>query len=360
MPIASDRFYWLTAFLAARGLQRLTTRLVAASIICLAAMPPLLLVSPYGAHGRVSVLTVLAVAAAAFGIACLWLRKQWPKRWQSQTCVIAGALCISAAASTAQLPALGLIGCGGFVVLSAFTACFHSLRLVQLVWLIALVTLIPLAVRAAADDVALAVATAALCILTNIFVVFICWLLLGMIDHEHHEDIEPLTGLLTRAAFNDRVSTLIHARERDDDRFLAILAVSLDGFAVLAATSSVADTALARVAISQRLRETVRSNAIVANVGESDYLVADVFTTPDVAPLAERICNCVATAPHRLEASVGAVSTPLRPLYEHADDGVCEELIALASMSMHDARRAGGNQAHYAVCPPLKTLQKDD
>ncbi|KUI29343.1 hypothetical protein AU194_20980 [Mycobacterium sp. GA-2829] len=146
-----------------------------------------------------------------------------------------------------EQPALGLAGCGGFVVLSAFALCFHSTRLLYLVWVIAVAALAVVVWRSAQTDVAMAVASAALFLMTNIFVAFTCHTLLGLIDRtDHYGDIEPVTGLLTRDAFFDRVATLIHARSRVDDRFLVMMAVALDGFSVLAATSTAAETDRAR------------------------------------------------------------------------------------------------------------------
>ncbi|KUI34201.1 hypothetical protein AU194_17780 [Mycobacterium sp. GA-2829] len=257
-----------------------------------------------------------------------------------------------------EQPALGLAGCGGFVVLSAFALCFHSTRLLYLVWVIAVAALAVVVWRSAQTDVAMAVASAALFLLTNIFVAFTCHTLLGLIDRtDHYGDIEPVTGLLTRDAFFDRVATLIHARSRDDDRFLVVMAVALDGFSVLAATSTAAETDRARVAVSQRIREAVRSTAMVAHVGESEFVIADLFATSDSSPLAERIRACIATAPHRLRASIGAVSTPLRRLVDQSPIDACEELMTLAAAAMGDARRAGGSQTVYTVCPRLKVLE---
>jgi hypothetical protein len=55
-------------------------------------------------------------------------------------------------------------------------------------------------------------------------------------------------------------------------------------------------------------------------------------------------------------ASVGAVSTPLRPLTAHAPNDVLDEVIAIATTAMYAARRNGGNQASYVVDPSLTVL----
>lgn len=360
MSLKADRYYWITAYLSARNLQRVTCRVQAAMIAGLGAVPILLLAGPIqhadGAHIAIAV----AVALCCLTMASVWVRGSWPARWQSRACVIGGALCIGVVTATALDPAIGVVGCAGYVVLTAYVSCFHSLRLLILTWAIGLGALAVLAWRLIdGTDPALASASVAVWALTNVFVAFVCRTLIGLIVRdEHHEDLDQSTGLLTRRAFYDRVATLIHARSRDDDRYLVVLAVGLDGYSALAATSSADQMSRARVDISHALGDTVRSTAMLAHGGNADFLIADLFSTADASPLADRLCHCVATLPQRLTASIGAVSTPLRPLAGHSPVDVCDELVSLATMAMYDARRAGGNQTHYDVCPRLSTLDR--
>ena len=62
-----DHYYWLTAFLAARGLQKTTCRLVALVIFGMGAISLTLIWSPTGPHG-LTVNQILAVAVAV----CCW------------------------------------------------------------------------------------------------------------------------------------------------------------------------------------------------------------------------------------------------------------------------------------------------
>ena len=57
-----DHYYWLTAFLAARGLQRTTCRLIALVIFGLGAISITLIWSPTGPHGLRNQILALAVA----------------------------------------------------------------------------------------------------------------------------------------------------------------------------------------------------------------------------------------------------------------------------------------------------------
>jgi GGDEF domain-containing protein len=355
--VKGDRYYWITAYLSARDLKAITCRLQAAMIAGLGGVPIVLLAGPVQTADPIHVAIAAAVAACCIAMASLWLRSSWPARWQSHTCVIVGASCIGVVTATSSDPAIGLVGCAGYTVLSAYATCFHSPRLLYLTWAIGLGALAVLTGRLIDTQPALALASVAVCALTNIFVAFACSILINLIARDDYPgDIDPLTGLLTREAFYDRVATLIHARSRDDDRYLAVLAVGLDGYPVLAATSSADQIRRARVDLAHALNATVRSTAILAHNGDTEFLIADLFATADASPLADRLAHCVATLPYRLTASIGAVTTPLQPLTGPSPVTVCDELVTLASMAMYDARRAGGNQTHYDIRPQLSAL----
>ncbi|HXR42371.1 MAG TPA: GGDEF domain-containing protein, partial [Acidothermaceae bacterium] len=169
-----------------------------------------------------------------------------------------------------------------------------------------------------------------------------------------------LTGLLNREAFFDRVATLIGARSRDDDRYLVVLVINLDSFSLLTGMTGAAGGNRARVAVGQGLRQTVRRNTVVAHFGEAEFLVAEMFTTPEPSALVDRVAGAVKSAPGKLTASIGVVSTPLRPLASLPPDDVTEELLTIASTAMYTARKAGGNQACIVLDPPLTILDERD
>ena len=188
----------------------------------------------------------------------------------------------------------------------------------------------------------------------NVFVAFTSRLVIRLIETEvRYGEIEPLTGLLNREAFFDRVATLIGARSRDDDRYLVVLVINLDSFSLLTGMTGAAGGNRARVAVGQGLRETVRRNTVLAHFGEAEFLVAELFTTPEPSALVDRVAGAVKSAPGKLTASIGVVSTPLRPLASLPPDDVTEELLTIASTAMYTARKAGGNQACIVLDPPL-------
>jgi len=107
--------------------------------------------------------------------------------------------------------------------------------------------------------------------------------------------------------------------------------------------------AAARIAAGQALRENVRRDAIVAHVGEAEFLIADTWTVPDPTPLVERVRGAIAATPTGVTVSQGAVSTPLRPLADRPPHEVLNEIVEMGRRAMQEAALAGGNQARYVL-----------
>jgi GGDEF domain-containing protein len=109
---------------------------------------------------------------------------------------------------------------------------------------------------------------------------FGCRTLLRLINAEVlFGDVEPLTGLLTRDAFAEKVATLMSSRGRGDDRYLVVAVVNLDNFSLLQDMDGVSAANRVRVAVGQLLRETVRGGAVIAHVADAEFFIADVFTS---------------------------------------------------------------------------------
>lgn len=356
-----DHYYWLTALLAGRGLQRVTCGLIATTILGLGLIPLLLLLSDQGPTGTVNRTLAVAVAACCVAMACLWLRRDWPARWLSQSCVLLGSACIATSCLIVAQPAVGLVGAGGFTIVSVFTAMFHDGRYLAAVWTVGAVTLIVLATRLVDVDPVVTVCAILMFVLTNVFVAFVCRNLIRLIDTElHYGELDELTGLLTREAFTDRVATLIAARGRDDDRYLAVVVLSMDGFSLLTAMSGAVGGRQARVAIGHSIGETLRREAILAHVADSEFLIADTFAGTDISVLTDRLHQTVRTAPFRLTASIGVVTTPLAPLVGVPPHGIVDELVTRATSAMYQARSQGGQRTESATLPRLAAVDDAD
>jgi GGDEF domain-containing protein len=350
-----DHYYWLTAFLAARGAQTRTCRVIAATMISLGMLPLVLIASPAGPQGPQARTIALLVTAAPLIVGPFWLRARWPSRRLSTAGVVAGTAATVAGSLIPHDPVVGLLCATAFTSLTVYTAFFHRLRVLVLVWAGGLVTLAVLTVRLSGDP-ALAVVGVAIVVVINLLVGYACRTATRLIDTDVHQgDLEPLTGLLNSDAFAERAATLLASRSRDDDRYFVLVLVAIDGSPARPG-SPPGDQV--RVAVGQTLRENVRQNAVIGHVGAAEFLIADTFTTPDASPLVERLHGAITTTPPGLSASMGVVSTPLRPLTGHPPDEVLDEVVSIATGAMHEARALGGNRARYVLSPRLSVLDE--
>jgi GGDEF domain-containing protein len=360
-----DHYYWLTAFLASRGAQQSTCRVIAVVIFSLGLMPLAVIESGVGSHDPRARILAAVVAVSCSVMALGWLRRRWPTRNESRLFVAVGTICIAVACLiqvNPLYPLAGLFGATAFCVVGAYTALLHTARLLVVSWTVAAATLGILGVRLAAIDLVVAVCGVLLVAVVNIFAVFACRLILRLIDTEVlHQDLEPLTGLLNRAGFYEEFATLVAGRSRKEDRYLVVAVIGLDGLSVCTRASGTSDANRARIAIAQQLRRTARSTAIIGHFSDSEFVFADVFATAEPAPLAERIRDVVTTTSFHRTASIGVVSTPLPPLAQQPPYEVLDEVLALGTTAMDEAREAGGDRIHYVQSfMPLALVVSDN
>jgi diguanylate cyclase (GGDEF)-like protein len=345
-----EHFYWLTSFLAAREAQSSTCRLIALFVAILGGVPLAMLLSPAGPHQPVARGAAVAVAIACAVMAIAWLRQRWPSRTQSGAFVVTLGVAIAVSALSMSDPRAGLVWVAAFAVLGGYIALFHTVKFILVNLALAAATTVELAIRLSHEDLVLAVAALCFVLAANVAVPFASHLLLYALDIDvQTADIDPLTGLLNRDAF-DREAGHVIARSRDDDQRLVIVVIDLDNLRLLCETDGEVACERARVAIAQTLRETTRHNALVAHVGDDEFLIADTFSSTDSFPLVERVRKAIAATPPRVTASIGVVSTPMRGLAACPPQDLLDELITIGTMAMYDARRAGGNQARYSTC----------
>jgi diguanylate cyclase (GGDEF)-like protein len=352
-----DHYCRVTAFLAALGARTAAARTIGVLSLVLGFLQLLLMLTPAGPHGRIGQLLAVGVAVVAVVISWCWLRPAWPTRTVSRLCAVAAAACICAVCLIQTEVLLGLLVSTAFAVLNGIAGLLHSGRMLAVTCTVSAATIVVLAARLAQTDPALAVVGALIVIVANVFAVVISRMVVRMVDETTQVgEIEPLTGLPNRRAFDEQFATLIGARSRNDDRYVAVFVISLDTFAAVTSVRGVVEAKRARVAVGQQLRKTVRREALLAHVGEAEFLVADVFTSADSAPLAVRVRDAIYAAPLRLTASIGVASTPLRPLSEAPPVAVLDELIRIGTEAMEAARRGGGNGIRAVVYPALDVV----
>lgn len=356
-----DHYYTLTAMLAARGAQTLTSRVIAAIIFGLGALTALAVFSsatPQVPGGRV-LWTV--VSALALITSLSWLRHRWPTRRESIFLVLVATVAIVVGCVIPEDPLQGVLGATALTFVIGYTSLFHTMRLTALLMTAGVAMNIYLAARIAAHDIPLGLIALVLTTLLYVFAAFSCRMVVRLTGTDAGPDgVEPLTGLLNRDSFYEQAATLIGSRNRTDDRYFVVAVVNIDSFAAMVSMVGNRGGDRARISASQALRETVRRDAILAHVGEAEFLIADTFTGPDPSPLVERARGAIATTPTGMTVSIGVVSTPLRPLAEHPPHEVLDEIVALATTAMYEARRAGGNQVRFVTDPHLSISDGDE
>jgi GGDEF domain-containing protein len=352
-----DHYYYLTAFLASRDVQALCCRLVAAMIVGLGVISVALVWSPLGPYGITDRAVAVGIAACCAVMGAVWLRPRWPTLTESRATVVVGTACIAVSCLIQSEPVAGLFGATTFGLVSAYTALFHTPRLLALCWTVAAGTLTVLSIRWASLDVAFAVSAALLVALIVVFVTFAGRMTIWLIDADvFHPNLDTLTGLLNHDGFHEKAATLLTSSSRTDDRFFVVAVVNLDSYSLLRSLAGTIGVERARVEVARRLRDTARSNAVLAHPSDSEFLIADLFTEPDPSPLIERVEGTIKAASARLSASIGVVCTPLAPVAKLPAPDVIDEMLAVASNAMYDARRAGGNRATYVRNPALTVL----
>ena len=356
-----DQYYVITSRLTAQGHQKTAMRVVAGCILVLG-LPPLLAAADPAASPIPGGRALLAVTPlVCIALAVPWLRYRWPTRAQSITIAIVGSLLLAGGSVVGVNPMSGLLISVAFPFALGYSALFHGVPLQVFVAALATATIMSLSVRIALTNVPAALAVTIPVVLINV-VVLIASRIIAKVAAAAGErnDVEPLTGLLNRASFDELAAALLGARNRDDDRFLVVTVVSIDSTGAVMSLYGRRGIDRARIAVAAALRDTVWRDAVGGHVDDAEFLVADVFTSPDPTPLAERIRGAVAAAPGGLTASIGVVSTPLGPLADRPPHDVLDEVIRLAVAAMHRARRRGGNRAEYLLDPRLGGVADTD
>ena len=347
---APDQYNAFTARLAAAGYQTTTMRVVGCCILALGLASLLAGVEPRVTPWPGFRLAYIGIAVGCVALAAPWFRYRWPTRRESIAVVMVGTLALAAGCLATIDPMAGLLTAAAFPFVLGFCALFHSSRLLTLVGTVTGLTVAVLFGRIARHEVATAIAVTIPIVLLCVVTTYACRTVATVSVSDGNEaDVDPVTGLLTREAFYERSAALLGARNRGDDRYLVIAAVTIDTLNAITGMHGARGANRATVAAGQALRETVRRGAVTGHLTDTEFLVADTFTTPDPTPLGERLRGAIASTPSGITASIGIVSTALGPLAARPPHEVLDEVIAVAVAGMAQARGRGGNQVHYTL-----------
>ena len=357
-----DHYRWLSAYLAARELQRFTRYMMAVIVISLGAVPLLMWLSTSGPKGPVFGITAAAVSTTFLGMGLLWLTR-WPTHAQSMVFAIAGGAGIAATCLAPSDPEWGLQGCAAFAGLAGYVAFFHSSRLLACTLAMAAATAVVCAFRGSVHmDVALAsskLIVLAVCILAVPFSAQVLVHILGI--DALKSDTDPLTELPNRRGFHRAVRGLTTAALGTAPSRFAIVMVDLDDFKRVNDTAGHAAGDRILVAVGDILRQTCRADSVIARIGGEEFVVAVVGGEQFAVGLADRLRSEIARLPGNVTASIGVASARLAGVPETELLAFAQNLLEAADRAMYKAKRSGGDQvyvvgrsdvANYAVDKP--------
>jgi diguanylate cyclase (GGDEF)-like protein len=342
-----SHYDWLSGYLHARGFGGATRAMLAAISAALALCLVALLASADGPQGTVPVvMTWIAVAGGAAG-AALWTAR-WPTPAQSVGFAVTTNTSIALACLAHPSPMASLTGCIAFATSGGYLAFFHTSRYVFYNFAVATGVALYAAVRMAAQGhVALAGVDLFLVLQVTIALSLAIQVMIRALGNDLVKaDLDPLTNLCNRRAFQLETLGLVMARPAND-MFLLVVVIDLDDFKSINDRHGHLAGDRALVAVADALRSSTCDTAVIARSGGEEFIVADTSHTGDAAPLAQRICQAVADLAVPITASVGTASSSLDGVPARQHQTLVNYLIAAADKAMYCAKRSGGNRFHH-------------
>lgn len=341
---------WFSGYLSARAMDASVRAMMAAIAGSFALCLVALLFSLDGPRGTIPVAMMWsAVAGGLLGVA-LWTTR-WPTYAQSVGFVVVTNVSIALACLSDPDPRASLIGCIAFATSGAYAAFFHTSKYVVYNFTVAAGVAFTAAVTLAVQGhVALAAVDLFLVLQVNIALPLAIGVLVQRLGSDLvRADLDPLTGLCNRRAFQRYILGLVIARPAPE-MFLLVAVIDLDDFKGLNDRYGHAAGDWALVEVARALNASTRATAVVARSGGEEFIVADTSFLDDPGPLAGRICQAVADLPVGVTASVGTTCAPLGGVNEGQYHSLVEYLVDTADKAMYCAKRAGGNRFQFQEC----------
>lgn len=341
-----DDYEWRIEFLRSRGLLMVLRQLIAAIGAMMGALAVVNAFAPPGVDGALVRIGWVAVSVGSFGWAARWAFWPWPTARASAALVVFVDVIMTLSALLFGDPNLAMSGIPILLCAGGYVVFFHGPRLhvAHVAWCTVSVVGIAVWMALATPDYGLhlAVSRAVIALLVTVCILpalqFGFWLLQ---DSSMQSLTDPLTNLTNRRGLDVAVKRLNVSAATDH---LSVLLIDVDGFKAVNDTRGHAagDEVLIRTA--RRIRENVRSSAVVARWGGEEFLVVDRMATGQAAVIADRVCAAVrATGDPTVTVSIGVAT-------RKASGSDLHEVIEAADAAMYDAKAIGGDQVVIAEC----------
>ncbi|MGB3199651.1 MAG: EAL domain-containing protein, partial [Nodosilinea sp.] len=164
---------------------------------------------------------------------------------------------------------------------------------------------------------------------------------------------DPLTGLPNRKYFMERVDAVLHQAKYDNantgaSALFAVMFIDLDRFKIIndSLGHDVGDQLL--IAISDRLKQCVRSSDTVARLGGDEFtvLLHPISSLYDATEISDRILETLST-PFHLGDQLFSVSASIGILEGSSQYNSSVQLLRDADTAMYDAKANG--KARYSI-----------
>ncbi|MGB3352388.1 MAG: GGDEF domain-containing protein [Mycobacterium sp.] len=290
-------------------------------------------------------------AIITIGMTAFWLAR-WPTRRQSEAAVTTGVLLIAVWSLAQPTPAVALLACTATAVTGGYIAFFHSTKLLLFNFVVAIAIATTASWRlAGATTVGTAIAAFWLVWFLNLTVpLSIRGMARAMGTFAMRSDADPLTGLLNRRGFAQRVSSEL-VGPHSTGRHLILVMVDLDDFKLVNDTHGHAAGDRALQAVAELLRQHSPPGAAICRAGGEEFLIAVITDGNTAGSIAAQLCTAIAALPHEVTASIGTSGMPLQTLRGRSSGSLLDELIAAADAAMYAAKRNGGNRVQHGARP---------
>ncbi|MEQ1637477.1 MAG: EAL domain-containing protein [Methylococcales bacterium] len=170
---------------------------------------------------------------------------------------------------------------------------------------------------------------------------------------------DPLTGLLNRAQFHNRLTETLSTCRRHNTK-LALLFLDLDRFKLINDTLGHHTGDLLLQQVAERLKASVRSNDLLARLGGDEFIVmlGDIEHIDDVARIAQKTIELL-TQPFSLEGS-DIIITASIGISVYPDDGENGNILMMnADSAMYLAKERGKNSYQfYTLAMTKRSLER--
>ena len=349
-----DQFDWITTFLRERG-QLGTARLILATVAASASMVPLTMLLGQRRPTAMLLTGQLAGIALTTVMALYWWRR-WPTRRQSQAAVMTGLVCIALWSQAQASAAMAAQVCVAAAITGGYIAFLHNNKMLAVNFAVALAIDILTTLRLLREtDFADAVGSFWLVLFVNLSVPIAIrgasraiWL------YATRSSEDPLTGLLNRRAFTEKLLSRLIDRPAGDTH-LHVFLVDLDDFKRINDTYGHATGDRLLTAVADVLRQSINGSGTICRAGGEEFLVAYTRAATDPAPLAIQLCTAIGALSPTITASIGVTSAPLHGAAEPVTPHFIEQLVDVADRAMYAAKREGGNRARLEPSRRVET-----